>query len=71
MQGIHNAMKSGMLAADEAIKTLKESDAPTFSMAGYQDGFKNSWIYEDLHKVKGMDSRGNPLQRIESHRYVT
>ncbi|PRP85696.1 electron-transferring-flavoprotein dehydrogenase [Planoprotostelium fungivorum] len=54
IKGIHNAMKSGMLAADEAIKTLKESDAPTFSMAGYHDGFKNSWIYEDLHKVRNV-----------------
>jgi electron-transferring-flavoprotein dehydrogenase len=48
IKGSHTAMKSGMLAADAIIAALaagREGD----ELQGYVDGFKGSWLQEELH----------------------
>ncbi|HJE69058.1 electron transfer flavoprotein-ubiquinone oxidoreductase [Pseudomonas oryzihabitans] len=48
IKGSHTAMKSGMLAADAIVAALaagREGD----ELQGYVDGFKGSWLQEELH----------------------
>lgn len=48
IKGSHTAMKSGMLAADAIVAALaagRECD----ELQGYVDGFKGSWLQEELH----------------------
>ncbi|WP_263259473.1 electron transfer flavoprotein-ubiquinone oxidoreductase [Pseudomonas oryzihabitans] len=48
IKGSHTAMKSGMLAADAIVAALaagREGD----KLQGYVDGFKGSWVQEELH----------------------
>lgn len=52
IKGSHNAMKSGMLAAETAFEALKAGSAGEVELTGYEEAFKNSWIYDDLYKVR-------------------
>ncbi|WP_278442139.1 electron transfer flavoprotein-ubiquinone oxidoreductase [Pseudomonas oryzihabitans] len=48
IKGSHTAMKSGMLAADAIVTALaagREGD----ELQGYVEGFKGSWLQEELH----------------------
>ena len=48
IKGSHTAMKSGMLAADAIVTALaagREGD----ELQGYVEGFKGSWVQEELH----------------------
>lgn len=47
IKGTHTAMKSGMLAAEEIVKSLNETpDAKT--LLGLDDAFRNSWVHKEL-----------------------
>jgi electron-transferring-flavoprotein dehydrogenase len=64
IKGTHNAMKSGMLAAEAAIEALDkvEETGEPIDMSGYEQGFKDSWIHEELHEVRNLrPSFHNPL----------
>lgn len=50
IKGTHNAMKTGMLAAEEAFNAL-ETDGSN-ELAGYEQAFKESWVYKDLKRVR-------------------
>ncbi|MCC3859695.1 electron transfer flavoprotein-ubiquinone oxidoreductase [Pseudemcibacter aquimaris] len=50
IKGSHNAMKSGMLAAEEAFKALENESGNELS--GYEEAFNNSWIHKDLKRVR-------------------
>lgn len=57
VKGTHNAMKTGMLAAEAAYEAIQsseaESDKPT-NMSAYEEAFRNSWVYRDLHEVRNV-----------------
>lgn len=57
IKGTHNAMKSGMLAAEAAFDAIHsseaEADKPT-DMRAYEEAFRNSWIYKDLYEVRNV-----------------
>ncbi|KAL2197963.1 hypothetical protein P885DRAFT_33484 [Corynascus similis CBS 632.67] len=55
VKGTHNAMKSGMLAAEAAWNALKESssDAAVF-LFEYEDALRNSSIWKELKEVRNM-----------------
>ena len=70
IKGTHNAMKSGMLAAETAYKALRapETEAIDISstsgvdMSAYEDAVKNSWIWKELKEVRNLrPSFHNPL----------
>ena len=51
IKGTHNAMKTGMLAAEaafEAVNAGRQYD----ELVDYTDGFRASWVYEDLYRVR-------------------
>ncbi|GAB4362596.1 MAG: electron transfer flavoprotein-ubiquinone oxidoreductase [Kiloniellaceae bacterium] len=54
IKGSHNAMKTGMLAAEaafEAITGAGESEPPA-ELAAFPQKFESSWVYEELHKAR-------------------
>ena len=53
IKGTHNAMKSGMLAA-EAAYTAVQAGRLHDALADYAGSWKNSWIYRDLYKVRNV-----------------
>jgi len=52
IKGTHNAMKSGMLAAEAAFEALAADETGQIELTAYEQKFKDSWIYTDLHKVR-------------------
>lgn len=57
IKGTHNAMKTGMLAAEAAYEAVHSSQAdsekPT-DMSAYEDAFRNSWVHRDLYEVRNI-----------------
>ncbi|PSS34160.1 hypothetical protein PHLCEN_2v1777 [Hermanssonia centrifuga] len=56
IKGTHNAMKSGMLAAEaayDAISSDVESEQPT-DMSKYEESLRSSWVFDDLHEVRNL-----------------
>lgn len=54
IKGTHNAMKSGMLAAETAYTQLTESDSDKVDMSDYGKALKESWIWKELKEVRNM-----------------
>ncbi|PKM05281.1 MAG: electron transfer flavoprotein-ubiquinone oxidoreductase [Gammaproteobacteria bacterium HGW-Gammaproteobacteria-6] len=48
IKGSHTAMKSGMLAADAVVEAIKAGREGGDELTGYVDGFKSSWLYDEL-----------------------
>jgi electron-transferring-flavoprotein dehydrogenase len=53
IKGSHNAMKTGMLAAEAAFAAVSEDRAHD-ELAAYDLAWRRSWVYEDLHKVRNV-----------------
>jgi electron-transferring-flavoprotein dehydrogenase len=54
LKGIHLAMKSGMLAAETVIATLREGDTSAAALAPYEAAVRSSYIGEDLRKTRNV-----------------
>jgi electron-transferring-flavoprotein dehydrogenase len=52
LKGIHLAIKSGMLAAETAFEALEKNDFSAASLGTFQTRVENSWIKEELWKVR-------------------
>lgn len=57
IKGTHNAMKSGMLAAESAIDAIIKAETENSATKGltpdnYEGKIKNSWIYKELKAVR-------------------
>lgn len=52
IKGSHNAMKSGMLAAEAIVSALQKNAAGTALLEDYPVLLQNSWIYEELKTVR-------------------
>lgn len=66
IKGTHNAMKSGMLAAESAFAALHSpevaEEGKAADMSAYEEAFKNSWIFDELNEVRNLrPSFHNPL----------
>ena len=53
IKGSHNAMKSGMLAADAAFAALKSGRSHD-EITDYATAYRHSWIYKDLKRVRNV-----------------
>ncbi len=53
IKGTHNAMKTGMLAAEAAFAALGNSRAHD-ELADYATAWRKSWVYDDLYKVRNV-----------------
>ncbi len=54
IKGSHNAMKTGMLAAEAAFQRLSAGSEGHDVLAGYESAFRQSWAYQDLWKVRNV-----------------
>lgn len=63
IKGTHTAMKSGMIAAENAFNALKdqtsvsESENPTIEsidMVSYQTAMESSWVFKELYEVRNI-----------------
>lgn len=64
IKGTHNAMKSGMLAAESVYETINGEKQETEGIEPkiYEDKIKNSWIWKELKAVRNCrPSFHNPL----------
>ena len=53
IKGSHNAMKTGMLAAEAAFEALSAGRAGD-ELTAYPEAFRKSWVYRELHKVRNV-----------------
>lgn len=53
IKGSHNAMKTGMLAAEQIVLALGQGRSGD-TLNEYQTAYENSWVYDDLKKVKNV-----------------
>ncbi|KAK0742447.1 hypothetical protein B0T21DRAFT_328237 [Apiosordaria backusii] len=54
VKGTHNAMKSGMLAAEAAWNALQVPDSNSIFLYDYEDALRNSSIWSELKEVRNM-----------------
>ena len=54
IKGSHNAMKTGMLAAEAAFAALAQGGAGGDELTAYPEAFRNSWSHADLHRVRNV-----------------
>lgn len=54
IKGTHNAMKSGMLAAEAAFKVIEEEDEQPADMSSYDTSLRDSWVWSDLKEVRNL-----------------
>jgi len=53
IKGSHNAMKTGMLAAEATAAALAAGRAHD-RLDAYADGWRSSWVHDDLYKVRNV-----------------
>lgn len=51
IKGSHNAMKTGMLAAESAFAAM-QADRQHDTLSDYQTAYENSWVAKDLKQVR-------------------
>jgi electron-transferring-flavoprotein dehydrogenase len=66
IKGTHNAMKSGMLAAESAFEAIVDENSKSETVGleprSYEDKIRNSWIWSELKSVRNIrPSFHNPL----------
>jgi electron-transferring-flavoprotein dehydrogenase len=56
LKGIHYAVESGRLAAETAFSALQRGESPwrRGALAGYDDALRESWVWEELRRVRNM-----------------
>ena len=52
IKGSHNAMKSGMLAAEAVFEALRNGADGSAELVAYPKALEASWVYEELHKAR-------------------
>ncbi len=53
IKGSHNAIKTGMLAAEAAFNAIRAGRAGD-ELPEYEKAFRHSWVYKDLEKVRNV-----------------
>ncbi|MFQ5774250.1 MAG: electron transfer flavoprotein-ubiquinone oxidoreductase [Kiloniellaceae bacterium] len=52
IKGSHNAMMSGMLAAESVFEALSAGDEGYGTLDGYAEKLRRSWVYDELRKAR-------------------
>ncbi len=63
IKGSHNAMKTGMLAAEAAFAALSEGRSGD-ELAAYEDAYRSSFVYQDLKRVRNVKPMWSKLGLI-------
>lgn len=68
LKGIHMAMKSGMLAAEQAFEALKKNDFSETTLAPYEKNIYDGYVGKSLHRVRHFHKAlGHGLPRAFFH----
>lgn len=54
IKGVHTAMKSGIVAAENAFKSLSEPQDTSILLTNYDKDIENSWIREELYRARNI-----------------
>ena len=56
VKGTHNAMKSGILAAEAIFNSVKDADPEKTGIepVEYEKNLKNSWVWQELNQVRNV-----------------
>ena len=54
IKGSHNAMKTGMLAAEAVFEALKGGDEGQGVLEAYPEAFRRSWVHHELYKGRNL-----------------
>ena len=54
IKGSHNAIKTGMLAAEAAFERLAAGSEGRDTLHGYEAAYRKSWVYKDLYQVRNV-----------------
>ncbi len=54
IKGSHNALKTGMMAAEAAFAALKGGSSGHDELSAYPEAYRKSWVYKDLWKVRNV-----------------
>jgi electron-transferring-flavoprotein dehydrogenase len=54
IKGSHNAIKSGMLAAESTFEALTKDKSNGQTLKSYPEAVKNSWLYKDLYEARNI-----------------
>ena len=63
IKGSHNAMKTGMMAAEAAYAAISEGRAGD-ELSAYEKAYQNSWVYDDLKRVRNVKPMWSKLGLI-------
>jgi len=63
IKGTHNAMKTGMLAAEAAFAALTAGRSGN-ELADYEQAYRKSWVYQDLKRVRNVKPMWSKLGLI-------
>ena len=63
IKGSHNAMKTGMMAAEAAFAALGEGREAD-ELTSYEDAYRKSWVYQDLKRVRNVKPMWSKLGLI-------
>ena len=63
IKGSHNAMKTGMMAAEAAFAALAAGRSGD-ELSSYEDAYKKSWVYQDLKRVRNVKPMWSKLGLI-------
>ena len=66
LKGIHLAIKSGMLAAETAFEALQKDDFSSATLSQFQARVENSWIRQELWKVRNFHQGFEHVRREQS-----
>lgn len=55
IKGNHNAMKTGMLAAESVFSAIKEGSEGHEELNSFTEAYENSWVYKELHKSRNVN----------------
>ena len=54
IKGSHNAMKTGMLAAEAAFAALARGEDGGTALSEYEASYRKSWVFTDLYRVRNV-----------------
>jgi electron-transferring-flavoprotein dehydrogenase len=54
IKGSHNAMKTGMLAAEAAFQAIKDGTEGGDELSAYPESFKASWVHKELYRARNV-----------------
>jgi electron-transferring-flavoprotein dehydrogenase len=55
IKGTHNAMKTGMMAAESVFAAVKEGSEGRDVLDSYPEAYKNSWVYTELQNARNVN----------------